>query len=77
MGLGKTFQTCTILGALMRSRTIKNALIVCPVAVMATWEREGRMILDKCCGLKVTIRIIDSSIRRERRAILLEEALSW
>ena len=77
MGLGKTFQTCTLLGGLMRSRVIRNALIICPVVVMKTWEREMKLILEQYCGVKVSIRIVDSSIKRERRAMLLEEALRW
>jgi SNF2 family DNA or RNA helicase len=77
MGLGKTFQTCTLLAGLMRSRTISSALIVCPVAVMKMWEREAQMIVEKYCGVRVSIRIVDSSIRRERRAMLLDEALRW
>ncbi len=77
MGLGKTFQTCTLLGGLMRSQSISNALIVCPVAVMKNWEREARLILEKYCGLNISILLVDSSIRRERRAFLLEDALRW
>lgn len=77
MGLGKTFQTCTLLAGLMRSRSIRNALIICPVAVMKTWEREARLVLEHLCGINVSIRIVDSSIRRERRSMFLEEALTW
>lgn len=77
MGLGKTYQTCTLLGGLMRAGTIRNALIISPVVVMKNWERESRMILEKFCGVRVSILNIDSSIKRERRAMLLEEALKW
>jgi Superfamily II DNA/RNA helicases, SNF2 family len=78
MGLGKTFQTCSLLAGLMKSRSIRNALIICPVAVMKNWERESRLIIEHLCGLsKVTIRVVDSSIRRERRSMFLEEALTW
>lgn len=76
MGLGKTYQTCTLLAGLMRLRSIRNALIICPVAVMKNWERESRLILEHICGIGVTIRNVDSSIRRERRAMFLEEALT-
>jgi len=75
---GKTYQTCTLLAGLMRSRKIRNALIVCPVAVMKTWEKEAKLIIEKLCGIgTLSLRIVDSSIKRERRAMMLEEALLW
>lgn len=40
MGLGKTFQTVTFLCALMRMRKIRSALILCPVSVLTSWQRE-------------------------------------
>ena len=75
MGLGKTFQVLSLLGGLMRTKEIRNALIVCPVAVLKSWEREANGILKKCCGLNITIRVLDSKIQKMRRAMLLEEAL--
>ena len=75
MGLGKTFQVLTLLAGLMRTKTIRNALIVCPVAVLKSWEREAIGILKQCCGLNITIRMMDSKIQKQRRAMMLEEAL--
>ena len=40
MGLGKTFQTVTFLCGLMRMNKIKRALILCPVSVLCSWQRE-------------------------------------
>jgi SNF2 family DNA or RNA helicase len=79
MGLGKTYyQTCALLGGLMRTKSIKNALIVCPVVVMRNWEKEARIILEDYCDLKgAFIQVIDSSIRKDRRALFLEDALRW
>jgi hypothetical protein len=62
----------------MRTKKIRNALIVCPVAVMQTWEKESKLIIKKLCRIEnISIRIIDSSTKRNRRAIMLEEALQW
>ena len=40
MGLGKTFQTVTFLCGLMRMNKIRRALILCPVSVLTSWQRE-------------------------------------
>ena len=40
MGMGKTFTVITFLCGLLRSRHIKNVLILCPVSVVESWSRE-------------------------------------
>ena len=40
MGMGKTFTVITFLCGLLRSRTISNVLILCPVSVVESWSRE-------------------------------------
>ena len=77
MGLGKTLQTLTVIGGLMRSRSIRNALVVCPLSVVQNWQREARAALQECCVPSVTIQIVDSSIAKNRRSVYLENALSW
>ena len=72
---GKTFQTLAYLGGLMKSRTIRNALVICPVSVLRTWEREGADILKKGCVPKATISVVSSDVKKQRRFRLLQEAL--
>lgn len=42
MGLGKTIQAIVALRILFYRRLIKKALIVCPVSLLGTWEKEMR-----------------------------------
>ena len=77
MGLGKTMQTLTLLGGLMLSKTIRNALVVCPKSVLLNWEREARDVLEKYYSLRENIVVLDSNIRPQRREALLNDALKW
>ncbi len=79
MGLGKTMQTLAFLGGLMISKSIRNALIVCPKSVLQNWEREARDVLEEYCGLDgvVNILVLDSNIRQDRRERLLKQSLTW
>lgn len=78
MGMGKTFQTLTFLGGLMREQTIKNALIVAPVSLLRTWEKEARNVLKKFkCVPAVTITVLGSDVSKTRRRHLLMTALGW
>eukprot|EP00957_Ditylum_brightwellii_P106723 8141980-Ditylum_brightwellii.AAC.1 len=76
MGMGKTYQTLTYLGGLMKSKTIRNALIICPVSLMRTWEREARDILERCCVPRITISVLASDVRKPRRHDILVDALT-
>jgi SNF2 family DNA or RNA helicase len=40
MGLGKTFQVTTLLTGLMRMKLVNRVLVVAPVSVLASWNRE-------------------------------------
>ena len=40
MGLGKTFQTVCLLTGLLRQRDVASVLIICPVSVLQSWQRE-------------------------------------
>lgn len=76
MGMGKTFQTLTYLGGLMRARSIRNALIVAPVSLLRTWQVEARDIVQRCCAPRVTISVVSSDIRKQKRCDMLVEALT-
>ncbi|KAG7359605.1 SNF2/helicase domain containing protein [Nitzschia inconspicua] len=73
MGLGKTFMTLSLLGGLMRSKTIRKALVVAPVSVLRNWENEAKRILTLCTRVKIDVIASDSSKHaRERK---LKQAL--
>lgn len=67
MGMGKTYVTLAYLGGLMRTGTIRNALVICPVSVLQSWEKEASKILPRCTShLKITVISSDSMSRRAR-----------
>ena len=76
MGLGKTFMTLTLLGGLMKAKTIKNALVLCPVSLLRTWENEAHKVLNTYLELpSVTIKVISSEMEKRKRAHLLQKAM--
>lgn len=77
MGLGKTMQTLSLLGGLMMSKQIKNALIVCPKSLLLNWEREAIDVLINHCMLRANIIVLDSSMRQDKRERILKQALKW
>lgn len=66
MGMGKTYMLCSYLGALMRAGTIRNALVIAPLSVLRSWEKEAQKIFRQCVkSFKVTI--VNSEMSRSRR----------
>lgn len=76
MGMGKTYQTLTFLGGLMRARTIRNALIVAPLSVLDSWRKEADNVV-KLCVPAVNIKIVSSDVSRKSRLRHLNDALKW
>jgi len=76
MGMGKTYQTLTFLGGMMRARSIRNALIVAPVSVLRSWEKEANAVV-KMCVSNVCIKVVSSDIARKTRERMLRSALEW
>lgn len=76
MGMGKTYQTLAFLGGMMRAKTIKNALILAPLSVLPSWEKEANNIL-KLCASNVCIEVINSECSVTRRQRLWHSALEW
>lgn len=74
--MGKTYQSLTFLGGLMRARTIRNALVVAPLSVLQSWEKEARVVISKSCVPRITIIVLSSEMAKKRRQRLLQEALS-
>ena len=77
MGMGKTYQTLAYLGGLMRAHTIRNALVVAPLSVLQSWEKEARLIMERSCVPKVTIIVVSSDMPKHRRCDIVQQALSW
>eukprot|EP00934_Nitzschia_sp_Nitz4_P000501 Nitzschia sp. Nitz4//scaffold174_size87051//2661//6007//NITZ4_005097-RA/size87051-augustus-gene-0.66-mRNA-1//-1//CDS//3329538836//501//frame0 len=75
MGMGKTYQTLTLLGGLMRARTIKNALVVAPLSVLRSWEREAHKVLAQCLT-SVNIQVIGSDTGKGTRQNRLYQAMT-
>jgi SNF2 family DNA or RNA helicase len=69
--------TLTLLGGLMKAKTIRNALVLCPVSLLRTWENEARKVLITYLGLpSITISVISSEMDRHKRAYMLEKAMT-
>lgn len=74
MGMGKTFMTLTYIGGLMRAGTISNALILAPLSVLRSWEREAMNVLRQCVP-DVEIKILQSEMSKKQRDHILDKAL--
>ena len=61
----------------MKTKTIGNALIICPVVVLRNWEKEALDIFLNYYKVDAVVRILESTTRPEKRATILEDALSW
>ena len=60
----------------MRGKTIKNALVIAPLSVLRSWEKEAAKVLASCVP-SVSIQVLSSDIGRNRRRQILSEALEW
>lgn len=76
MGMGKTYQTLTFLGGMMRARTIRNAIVVAPLTVLRSWEKEAHNVL-KACVSNLFIKVVSSDIAVSGRQHYLRSALEW
>jgi SNF2 family DNA or RNA helicase len=56
----------------MRAGTIRNALVIAPLSVLRSWEKEAGKILPQCVS-NIRISVVSSSVSvKERRRILKE-----
>lgn len=76
MGMGKTFMTLSYLGGLMRAGTIRNALIIAPLSVLRSWEKEAFNVL-KACVRDARVQVLSSDLSPYRRSQIIQEALEW
>jgi hypothetical protein len=68
--------TLTLLGGLMRTKTIRNALIVAPLSVLRSWEKEAEKVVRRCVP-KVRICVVSSDVGKATRCKRLCAALEW
>jgi len=79
MGMGKTVLSLSFIFSLLNSRTIRNALVVCPNPILlTTWQSEAKRLLDHF-GLDCIIQVdvITSEIREHERNKILKDAKNW
>ena len=67
---------CTLIGSLMRAKTIRNALIIAPLTVLQHWKKDGDKIIRKCVPL-AEIDVVTSKTKKETRRRLIQAALTW
>ena len=60
----------------MRSKNIKNALVICPPSLLDSWRREAEGIFRHCLN-SYMIEIIDSKVKKPDRPLISREALEW
>jgi hypothetical protein len=71
MGLGKTFQVCCLLAGLLRGELAQRVLIVCPVSVLSSWQRELCQHLVPHVKQRVTLELVTSDVAKKRRQTVL------
>lgn len=74
MGMGKTFTVTAFLTSLLRTHSIRKVLILCPVSVLESWNRE---ICNHCLPNvhKCYAHLISSEVSKAKRESILEQIL--
>ena len=67
-------QILALIGGLFRCRTIRNALVVCPVSVVQSWEKEAKQVFD-LCGLSSTASVM--VVDKKDLIVSLDAAMEW
>jgi len=79
MGMGKTRLSLSFILSLLDSRTIRNALVVCPNPILlTTWLSEATKLKDHFgsdCAIQVDV--ITSEIGKHERNKILKDAKNW
>ena len=60
----------------MKAGTIRNALIVAPLSVLRSWEKEAQEVLVSCVPA-ARVQVVSSDIGKSRRTNMIREALEW
>ena len=75
MGLGKTFQVNCLLTGLMRSNRIQRVLIVAPVSVLPSWNRE--LVQHLAPHVKrVAIEMCNAEMAKKKRQQILKDVFA-
>ena len=75
MGLGKTFQVNCLLTGLMRSNQIQRVLIVAPVSVLPSWNRELIQHLAPYVK-RIAIEVCNAEMVKKKRQQILREVFA-
>lgn len=59
----------------MRAKTIRNALVVAPLSILQSWEKEARRVIQRSCAPRITIIVLSSDMTKIRRQKLLRQAI--
>ena len=71
MGMGKTFQVTCLLAGLMKEESIHRVLILAPVSVLPSWQRElNQHLLSHISGLQIYL--LNSDVAKKKRLQMLE-----
>ena len=68
--------TLAYLGGLMKAGSIRNALIVAPLSVLRSWEKEANDVLVSCVPA-ACIQVLSSDIGKSKRRNVIRGALEW
>ena len=81
MGMGKTYQTLTLIFSLFQNSITTNALVLCPLTLVRNWEKEARIIHSKHFrnldhDVEIIIEVVTSEMSLSKRTKILQAALS-
>jgi len=81
MGMGKTYQTLTLIYSLFQNARTSNALVLCPLTLVSNWENEARIIHKNhfeslSDEINIRIEVVTSDMSLSRRTKILQAALS-
>jgi DNA excision repair protein ERCC-6-like len=60
----------------MRAKTIFSALVIAPVSILRSWEKEARRVIAHTCVPNLQIYVLTSQTQRKDRQRILRSALS-
>lgn len=80
MGMGKTMQSLTFLLCLMNAGAVKNALIVCPNALVdTTWREEAEGLINNYFGTKcnIQVNVVTCNMPEKLQNKILKKTKNW
>ena len=71
--MDKIMQTMTYIGSLMRAHTISNAIVVCSITSVESWESEANHILNMCVS-NLSVYAVTSEMSKDERMRIFTNA---